>query len=405
MGRPRVLYISYDGMLEPLGQSQVLAYLRELSRTTDIHLISFEKRSDTDVVDLRAWSHELAQAGIAWHPLTYHKSPSALATSWDILQGTVLGLWIAWRQRIEIIHARSYVASVMGLAIKRLTGAKYIFDMRGFWADERVDGGLWKPQSRMYRVAKAFERRFLLHADHVISLTHAARRELETFSYLRGRLPPLTVIPTCADLRRFRPDEGIRKEFSLGYVGSAGTWYEFDATVACFKELLRTDPAARILVVNRNEHDFIRAKLLAAGVPLEAVELRSAAHAEMPAQINRMAAAIFFVKPLYSKRASSPTKLAELLGCGIPCLSNTGVGDMAEILEDGTVGVAVDGFGSEQLASGLRRLMRLAGDQGVRERCTDAAQRHFSLANGVEQYAQVYAQLRGAPAVADMAHP
>ena len=28
---PRVLYISYDGMLEPLGQSQVLQYLRRLA--------------------------------------------------------------------------------------------------------------------------------------------------------------------------------------------------------------------------------------------------------------------------------------------------------------------------------------------------------------------------------------
>ena len=41
-----VLYISYDGMLEPLGQSQVLAYLKHLVADRPIHLISFEKAGD-----------------------------------------------------------------------------------------------------------------------------------------------------------------------------------------------------------------------------------------------------------------------------------------------------------------------------------------------------------------------
>ena len=43
---PGVLYISYDGMLEPLGQSQVLAYLERLAPGRRIHLISFEKPGD-----------------------------------------------------------------------------------------------------------------------------------------------------------------------------------------------------------------------------------------------------------------------------------------------------------------------------------------------------------------------
>jgi hypothetical protein len=34
-----VLYISYDGMLEPLGQSQVLAYLKRIAHGRRIHLL------------------------------------------------------------------------------------------------------------------------------------------------------------------------------------------------------------------------------------------------------------------------------------------------------------------------------------------------------------------------------
>ena len=40
----RVLYISYDGLLDPLGQSQVVPYVRELARRgVALTVISFEK--------------------------------------------------------------------------------------------------------------------------------------------------------------------------------------------------------------------------------------------------------------------------------------------------------------------------------------------------------------------------
>ena len=228
-----VLYISYDGMLEPLGQSQVLAYQERLAKDFKLHLLSFEKPEDwADLKARDAVAERMALAGIHWHPCRYHKRLSALATAYDILVGSVTGLWLVSRYRIQIVHARSYVAGVMALILKKLTGVCFVFDMRGFWADERVVGGLWPRGGRLYRVAKWFERQFLLNADHVVSLTHAAVLEMEKFPYLAGRMPPVTVIPTCADLARFCPQPAIKKEFLLGYVGSAGTWYEFDATVA-----------------------------------------------------------------------------------------------------------------------------------------------------------------------------
>lgn len=395
---PGVLYISYDGMLEPLGQSQVLAYLKRLAADRPIHLISFEKADDwANVAERERLARDIAASGIVWHPLPYHKRPTAIATTWDIANGMRLGLWLVLRHRLRIVHARSYVSSVMALGIKRITGIKYLFDMRGFWADERVDGNLWPRTGRMYRVSKGFERRFLLAADHVVSLTHAAVTEMQRFPYLQGRMPPVTVIPTCADLARFKPMPGYseRAGFVLGYVGSAGTWYLFDEVVACFTELLRLRPDARFLIVNRGEHAYIRERLAAAGVPAESVELTTATHAEVPQQIARMDAGIFFIRQVFSKQASAPTKLAELLGCGVPCLGNAGVGDMAEVLENERVGVALKSFDETALANGLQELLQLAADPATRARCVAAAQKHFSLDEGVRRYAAVYAQLDG----------
>ena len=185
--RAPLLYLAYDGMLEPLGQSQVLAYLERLAAERPIHLLSFEKAEDwRDEAARQALAARIDAAGIHWHPRRYHKRPSALATAWDIGVGTASGLWLCLRHRVGIVHARSYVPAVMALVLQKLTGAKFVFDMRGFWADERVDGGLWPRDGRMYKVAKWFERRFLLNADHVVSLTHAAVAEMQAMSVLRG---------------------------------------------------------------------------------------------------------------------------------------------------------------------------------------------------------------------------
>jgi glycosyltransferase involved in cell wall biosynthesis len=391
-----VLYISYDGMLEPLGQSQVLAYLKRLAADRTIHLISFEKAGDwKNLAERERLSRDILAAGIVWHPLRYHKRPSALATAWDIAIGIVVGLWLVFRHRLGIVHARSYVPSVMALVIKPFSGAKYLFDMRGFWADERLDGGLWPRGGRMYRVAKWFEKRFLLSADHVVSLTQAAVREMANFDYLQGRMPPITVIPTCADLTRFKPmlSKAICTDFVVGYVGTVGTWYLFDEVAECFAQLLLMKPEVKFLILNRGEHAHIRSCLAAAGVPEAAVEIVTATHSEVPQQMARMDAAVFFIKPVFSKQASAPTKLAELLGCGIPCLGNVGVGDMTEVLEGERVGVVLKTFDSAALSNGIDALLELVAETDTASRCVASAHKYFSLDVGVRRYAEIYKQL------------
>ncbi len=394
----RVLYISYDGMLEPLGQSQVLGYLKLLAATHQVHLISFEKAEDwADGSERARIGGDIAASDIAWHPLRYHKKPSALATAWDIGCGTTLGLWLILRHRLNIVHARSYVSSVMALALKWLTGVKFLFDMRGFWADERVDGGLWSRTGGLYSVAKWFERRFLLGADHVVSLTHAAVREIQQLDYMQGRTLAVTVIPTCANLNRFKPIpvNRSRKGIVLGYVGSAGTWYLFDEVAASFAQLRQLQPDARFLIINRGDHEYIRERLDAAGVPDSSVELTKANHAEVPALMSLMDAGIFFYRPSFSRAACAPTKLAEFLGCGKPCLSNVGVGDMTDVLEGEQVGVALKAFDKGSMAAALQQLLDLAADPATSARCVAAAQKHYSLDGGVGAYQKIYSVLGG----------
>jgi glycosyltransferase involved in cell wall biosynthesis len=393
--KPPILYISYDGMLEPLGQSQVLAYLERLAPDFEVYLISFEKASDWK--DSRARAHVTArmkQANIRWHPLRYHKKPTAPATGWDIAMGTLAAARLVLQHRIRLIHARSYVPALMALPVKKLGGARLLFDIRGLWADERVDGGLWPAQGRLYKTAKAIERALLLESDHVVTLTHASAREIEGFPYLAGRTPSISVIPTCADLERFAQTPRTEVDpFTFGCVGSVSTWSAFDNVLACYRMVAEQMPGARLLIVNRHEHDFIRSRLQAHGINEECVELVAAAHDEVPALIRRMTVGAALYKPSYSVVATAPTKLAEYLGCGIPCLGNSAVGDVETLLEGGRVGVALKSFAEEDVRAGVGRLLALLKDPTLSQRCVAFAHEHFSVNVGATDYRLIYQRL------------
>lgn len=391
-----VLYITYDGLLEPLGQSQVIPYLVELAREHRVHILSFEKPSDrNDASAMQELREQLASTGIGWTPLTYHKRPSAPATAFDVAIGTVVAAWLAVRQRARILHVRSYVPALIALPVRLLTRAKLVFDMRGFWADERVDGGLWPRGGTLYRVTKWLERRFLRAADHVVTLTDASARELRGFPALREKPKPISVIPTCADLGKFRPspENHVPPGFVFGYVGSVGTWYLFPQTLAFFLALLRRRPDAQLLVVNRHEHGLIRRLATEAGVPADRIELVSASHAAVAGHIQRMHLGAALIRPSYSKIASAPTKMAEYLGCGVPCLGNAGVGDVAEILHSRNVGIVLEGMTGRDIEAGVDRALALAQDPGVRSRCVAAARDLFSLERGVAAYRDIYRSL------------
>ena len=106
-----------------------------------------------------------------------------------------------------------------------------------------------------------------------------------------------------------------------------------------------------------------------------------------------MHAGVFFIKPVFSKQASAPTKLGEFLGCGVPCLANHGVGDMAAILEESHVGIAVANLGPEAVRAGVAALLELVESPMLPERCVRVAHEHFALEKGVERYADVYTDM------------
>ena len=68
-----VLYITYDGLLDPLGRSQILPYILGLSKKGfKFKIVSFEK-INSDTSDLKKIQHLLSLRNIEWHRLNFKK--------------------------------------------------------------------------------------------------------------------------------------------------------------------------------------------------------------------------------------------------------------------------------------------------------------------------------------------
>ena len=52
----------------------------------------------------------------------------------------------------KLVHCRSYISALVGLKLQKKFGLKFIFDIRGFWADERVDGGIWNLNNPIFKI-------------------------------------------------------------------------------------------------------------------------------------------------------------------------------------------------------------------------------------------------------------
>lgn len=403
VSRSRVLYLSYDGVLEPLGQSQVLAYLERLCADFAITLLTFEKPGDmAKARQAGALRQRLSDHGISWHPRRYHKRPPVLSTAFDIILGTRHAQAIASRERPAIVHARSYVPSVVALAVKRRTGAKFIFDMRGYWVDEKVEAGSWRHGGMIYRLAKRFERRFLGAADAIVSLTHEGVRCLPELGFDSARKVPISVIPTCVDTQRFRPGPkdrareaqlGLAGRRVIGCIGTMSNRYLRGETLGLLARVVRAMPNVHVLIATRDDHEQLARDAANAGLDAHRLALVRASPEEMPDVVRLLDVGVFFMKPLFAQTGSAATKMAEMLACGVPLVVNDGVADSSAIVRETRVGLVLANAADATLEASVSEVTRLFEDQQIKERCRETAVRLFDVETGARRYRELYERL------------
>jgi glycosyltransferase involved in cell wall biosynthesis len=398
-----VLFISYDGMTDSLGQSQVLPYLTGLSKIGyDFHLISFEKEDRYE--KYRNHIQQICDdSGIVWHPLKYTKKPPLLSTIYDVTRMHRLAFKLHKKNSFSIVHCRSYLSAMVGMSMKRKLGVKFIFDMRGFWADERIEGGIWSlknPVLKMvYHYFKRKEIQYFQSADHIVSLTYNGKKEIESWPSLKSTNLKIEVIPCCVDLNLFNPEtidfESVKslrailgysdKDFILGYVGSIGTWYMLPEMLDYFQVLSQKNLKANMLFVSGENPETILDLARKKNIDTSRIKVVSCLHKEVPLYISLFNQSIFFIRPTFSKKASSPTKQGEIMAMGIPLVCNAGVGDTDFVVNKYRSGYVIESLNSVSYEQNVN-------SEVVFEKADIqfGADNFFALSQGVSRYLKVY---------------
>lgn len=404
----KILYISYDGMTDPLGQSQVLPYLTGLSKAGyNIHLLSCEKK-DAYKENVSIIKAICVENNITWHPLQYTKKPPLLSTLFDIWQLRRKAQQIHRDFTINIVHCRSYIPAIIGARLKNKYAIKLIFDMRGFWPDERIDGNIWNLKNPIFKLVYKYfknqEKKLLKLANHTVCLTNEAKGEIHSWKFINNNPIPITVIPCCVDLEHFNPDKIsqatknklrtklglLNNDCILSYVGSIGTWYLLDEMLNFFKAFDEQLPHARFLFITPDDPIKITERATHYDIDHSKIVTIKGSRKDMPALISLSDYSIFFIKPAYSKKASSPTKQGEIMRLGIPIICNDKVGDTSFIINKYHAGIILTSFNDKAYKMAVSKLL---DTQFTREKIIEGAFDIYNLQTGIRQYENIYKSL------------
>ncbi|MDX6696413.1 MAG: hypothetical protein QOF02_4016 [Blastocatellia bacterium] len=398
---PRTLYLCYFGLREPLVQTQVLPYLRELvAGGIEVFLLTFEPRlaDGWKPEELESERERLAGEGIRWFQLPYHKRPSVPATAYDIAQGARMAARLARRHKIDVLHARAHIPLAMALLARRLIKFRLVFDIRGLMAEEYADAGVWREQSAPFRAVKRLERAGIRKADQLVVLTRKMRdwlveRKLKSASQIE-------VIPCCVDFSRFDESVAIERQateatrFEVVYAGSVTGLYLLEEMARFFLQIQARRAGAFLRIMTHSSSEAARARLLSVGLKAEDFWVGRVAPSEVPVYLRQARLGLSFRKRTFSQIAASPTKAPEYLAAGLPVVCNAGIGDMDELLRDERVGVVVESLTDEGLAEAAAHALALADEAAIAARCVAAARKHFDLSKvGGARYRSLYGRL------------
>ena len=399
-----VLYVTFDGVLQPLAFSQSVRVVAGLgSRGLKYHLLSIERPADLARPELtRAVKDMLQPAGVGWTSIAAASmgTPRRVA---DVLARTMLrAIAIVRNERISLVHARGYHGAVLAGVLKRAFGVPYIFDARGYWIEERTGPGNWFSTPVAYAAGKFVEQQLFRAAEAVVTLT-----ALQATDIASGQFGPpprhLEVIPTCTDydafyLRDTRPakptesdcvprevQDRLLGKLVIGVVGALNSSYCVKEALMLARQVTELNPNAHVLALSIQRREYGEA-LQAAGIPAERYTVASAEHWTMPHWLQWIDWGLLLLQETAAKRASMPTKLAEFFATGVRPMFFGCNSEAVRWVDRAGSGYVPPSLAESDLRAAARVMTDSTLDYGRLRAAREVSATHFALTAGLERY-------------------
>ena len=228
-------------------------------------------------------------------------------------------------------------------------------------------------------------------ADAIVSLTQACKTHLQA----KGIVAPIKIIPCCVDVDLFSPplqtpisDVGPAERFIS--VGSLGRGYLGKEILNLYRVAKQIQPKSTLTLITKDSPESVAQLMDECGV--DDVQVASCSPDEVPGHLATATVGLAMNERNFSKIATSPTKLAEYLACGLPVIANCrGIGDLDQLLDEQAIGIKLEDFTDAGYSQALTQLAELrAAGKLKADFCRQVAVEHFSHRMAIDRYAQLY---------------
>lgn len=388
----KALYFSYDGLLDPLGQSQIVPYVSVISAAGhSLTIVSFEKVERTKK-QIKLMEIKLQKIGVNWVRLEFRSGKF-----WAIkrfISGVLLIRKLCNRIQPDFMHLRGLVPAVI-FELSR-SAVPSLYDFRGFALGEWVDIGKITQSSLLYRVLDQLDRKAVKSASGLVVLEESAKRLLkETYDVPNV---PLKVIRTCTDVKRYTKRKNVHSKGSamrFAFLGGAKFPYRPDLALMLIKKLIEHGVDCNIDFINKGDHCIIEKATDLTSISKEKVRILSCEHSKIPDILTTYDCGIVMVETSHWRRVCSPTKMGEYLASGLPVISLEGI-DAIDDLSERTECVTT--INREELLGHFQegraqKILSFIKSTGITQKCQNLAKNEFDLEIAANLYVELYSEM------------
>jgi glycosyltransferase involved in cell wall biosynthesis len=399
-----ILYLTRNGLMEPLGYRQVYKYINILGRRFPIFVISFEKSSGPNFEKHLLEFRRNVEEKFEWHPIVYSRRYGFFSVIFGILTLVTKVATVCLRTKVTVLHARSYPAMFIGALLKPFFGYKLIFDMRGLWIDELISTGMFVEGSFRCAILRRLEYFSLRRSDCIVVLTKRTIKFLRARYLLQKEEDCWLVHNTFTDLTEFKPKLGTPvKSVEVGVcIGSILSGW-FDIELLCnWLRLVLSEIESEFHIITSDDIPSLVAEFKIRGINSSNLKIYSVEPSAVPEVLKNFSYGVMFYRQgLISELARAPTRLGEYFACGLPVVASSGIGDSESFFIDQRAGILIENNSDDCLRLAYTRLRGILRDVETALTCRAIAEKHFDLMIGVEAYATLYERLGSLEATSD----
>ena len=389
----KALYFSYDGLLDPLGQSQIVPYISAIAAAGhSLTIVSYEKPERTKD-QIKVMDIKLQKIGINWVRLEFR--PGKFWAIKRVVGGILLIRKLCAHMQPDFIHLRGLVPAII-FQLSRST-VPSLYDFRGFALGEWVDIGKITQSSLIYYLLNRLDRNAVKSASGLVVLEKSAKQLLiENYDVPKV---PLKVIRTCTDVNRYTKRKKFcskdNRTLRFVFLGGAKFPYRPDLALMLIEKLLEYGLDCNIDFINNGDHVIIENAINLTSIPKEKVRILSCEHSKIPDILATYDCGLVMVETSYWRRVCSPTKTSEYLASGLPVISLKGI-EALDDLSERTECVAI--VSQEELESHLQgvrveQIVSFIRSTDVAHKCQILAKAEFDLEMAGNLFVELYSEM------------